>query len=180
MDGVVISPGGSGSGGKTSPKRQVFTTNGVLVAFTVTDYILDALNFIEANGFVQPPSAYSVSGQVITFTDPPTPGSLVIHGYEGVNLVDFEEAIARTGTEVRFDVAAIYGSSAIPIAGDITFNFANAKLGMANQMVHNDAGAPALPAEAIVLNGSYTNAVDNYIMLQYIANGEVLVSYSQE
>jgi hypothetical protein len=104
----------------------------------------------------------------------------VIHGFEDVNILDLEEAISRTGTEVHFDLAAIYGTPLAAVTGNITFNFDNAKLGMANQMIHNDAAAPALPAEAKVLNGAYVTNVDNWIMFQYVAGGTVLISYSQE
>lgn len=167
-------------GNDTVPKRQTFTTDGSTKVFTITSFTPEAINFIEVNGFVMAPSAYSIAGSVITFTDAPATGTMVVHGYEKIRLADLEAATESSGSVVKFDIPRHYGTPSSPITGNITFNFDNAKVGMTQVMCHNDSVAPTLPSEAVVLNGTYATGVDNYITLMYYTNGVVLVSYSQE
>jgi hypothetical protein len=57
---------------------ETFSGNGVQLAWTMTRQATTAATFVAINGTLQQPvSAYSVSGNVITFTEAPAPGDVI-------------------------------------------------------------------------------------------------------
>ena len=102
-------------------------------------------------------------------------GGVLIHHYVG----SIYEVTERTGASIKFDRIATYGTPTTPITGNITFDFTNAKKGMIQQMFHQGAVAPTLPASAFVLNSSaYDTSHKNMIMFCFSEAGRVEVSYN--
>lgn len=93
------------------------------------------------------------------------------------------EAVERESNTVLFDQDYIIGNSG-PRAGDVLFDFTDAKLGSTIMMSHQDATPFTLPAECVVLNGSISDTAVNYIYFLLVNKTEgsekVHVTISQE
>lgn len=70
------------SGQTATIVAESFTGDGLTTQFTTSRDATTAATFIAINGTLQQPvSAYSVSGNVITFTEPPAPGDVISSRY---------------------------------------------------------------------------------------------------
>jgi len=80
------------------------------------------------------------------------------------------EVAMTTGTSISFEVDKIYGEVSNPVAGGITLDATNAKLGVTNIIVHNDASEPSYDPEFKRLKGSqdYLPSFNNYIYCTYM------------
>lgn len=90
--------------------------------------------------------------------------------------------VADTGTVLSFLRSTVYGTTATPQTGNITFNLTGAVLGTWCLVVHNTGAEPTYPAEAKLLNGSqaYANSVDNYIYFFYLDATHILYHIQNE
>lgn len=80
------------------------------------------------------------------------------------------EVPSASGAVISFITDRIYGSTTIPVTGNITINLSEAKLGVTNLIIHNSATVPTLPTALKKLNGSqnYITSVNNYIYMTYL------------
>ena len=89
------------------------------------------------------------------------------------------EVSDRIGAVIKFDNVATYGTPTTPITGNITFDFTNAKKGMIQQMYHQGATVPTMPASAFILNSSaYDTSHKNMILFCFSVAGRVEVSFN--
>lgn len=89
-----------------------------------------------------------------------------------------QPAESKSSSIVTFDLPANHGTPTKPITGNITYDFTQAVIGQVVVMCHNDSVEPTLPT-SVILAGTYTTDVDNYITFHYFSPGVVLVTYSQ-
>lgn len=83
---------------------------------------------------------------------------------------------------LQFLTDGVYGTTSDPLTGDITLsasNLARAKRGVANLIIHNDASEPNYPAAFKLLNGEYTNDVNNFIYATFVDENTILYTISQ-
>lgn len=115
----------------------------------------------------------------ITYPDKSTGGSLFATEANEIKSVVNEhiEATASTGATIAFDIPRNYGNTTSPITGNIAFDFTGALLGKRVIVCHNDSSEPTLPAQAIVMSGSYVTGSDNYLEFIYFSSNLVLVTY---
>jgi hypothetical protein len=88
------------------------------------------------------------------------------------------ESTNSGGTAIRFDKPRTYG---YPTAetGNISVDYADFIPGICQLIIHNSGVEPTLGAGLVLIGGSYTISVANYIMLQAVAEGVILVTISQ-
>lgn len=72
------------------------------------------------------------------------------------------EAEERESDTVLFDKNYVTGNTAVR-TGNILFDFTGAKLGSTTRILHNSGTKPTIPATGILISGSYTISVNNYI-----------------
>jgi len=92
------------------------------------------------------------------------------------------EVAMTTGTSISFEVDKIYGEVSNPVAGGITLDATNAKLGVTNIIVHNDASEPSYDPEFKRLKGSqdYLPSFNNYIYCTYMDASNINYTITQQ
>lgn len=108
-----------------------------------------------------------------------------LEGTDGINGIDGEGfAIGTKETNtVTFEQDWVIGNAA-PRTGNILFDFTGAKLGSTTMMIHLDAAPFTFPAQAVVLSGTASDTVANYIYFTLVnntaASEKVHVTINQE
>ncbi len=82
-----------------------------------------------------------------------------------------------TGVVVDWEKKKIFGTSASPVTGNVTFNFANSAVDE-QYMIHKSFTAPTFPATAIV-EGTYISGTNNLINFRYINTSVIGVSINR-
>lgn len=77
----------------------------------------------------------------------------------------------RTGNSIKFDKIAYYGSPTVPLTGNLTLDFTNAKNGMIQDVFHQSATIPTIGTTRII--GEYQPSALNKISLEYYDNTHV-------
>lgn len=146
---------------------------GAAVKATATEIIADTAYDITAG------SLY-LSCQRIIGTRTGTPVNRMIGTEDFPDLLESTELESNT---ILFDKDYVIGNAA-PRTGNVLFDFTGAKLGSSTMMIHADASAFTLPAESVILSGTASDTVTNYIyfLLVNTASGaeKVHVTISQE
>lgn len=96
---------------------------------------------------------------------------------------DGEGVTERESNTVLFDADYVIGNAA-PRTGNILFDFTGAKLGSSTMMIHADASPFTLPDESVILSGTASDTVTNYIYFLLVnttsGSEKVHVTISQE
>lgn len=181
---------------------ETFTGDGFTTQFTASRDATTAGTFIAINGTLQQPvSAYSISGNVITFTEPPAPGDVISSRYVAlsvsagltapyglVTIEALEEGVLITGSNgavsansVLFKHDGTVGWNGTPqIAVDTspvlihTFDagrYRSAKYVV--QVENNNIGAYEVSDVMVIHNGSYAYRTQ-YNMISTFANAYAL------
>jgi hypothetical protein len=88
--------------------------------------------------------------------------------------------VARTGTAIQFDLLATYGTIASPETGDVTYNSTGAVIGVVQLLIHSlYQDTPTFGSEFILTN-DYTPSETNYIYMELIEAGAILVTFRVE
>jgi len=90
-------------------------------------------------------------------------------------------AALKSGTVVKFDQRAIYGSIAHPETGNITFDNVGATKGVINTMIHNHTGTPTFGAEFHAKSNSeaYITGTMNFITFELIDTAYIIYEIHQ-
>ena len=88
-------------------------------------------------------------------------------------------SVASTGTSIAFDKTRTYGE-VTPETGNITLDATGLIKGITQLVIHNHSSEPTFGAEFKVIGGEYTINETNYIFMNAVTSGLILVTISQE
>lgn len=85
-------------------------------------------------------------------------------------------AAALTGTVIKFDQVAVYGTPTVPLTGNLTADLTGAKPGTTVCVVHNNTSEPTYGAQLKKTSDSiaYTNSVNNYYIMTFMGGAVVM------
>lgn len=149
------------------------------------------VGYFALNGAKYPKGHYLVQGDSDTLNIYSTDGNLVVSSkrenfvdsldapFATMNdlLAEFDSAFSLGGSDgfgvtresntVIFDGNYVIGNAA-PRTGNLLFDFTNARLLSETMMIHQDGAAFTFPAEAVILTGSASTTVPNYIYMKIV------------
>lgn len=86
--------------------------------------------------------------------------------------------VQRTGSEIAFDVSAVYCTPTTPCTGNITYDFTDAKFDMVQTMFHEDTTVPTFGVGQVI-SGEYEVGLLNVITFRRLSNSEVFIKIQQ-
>lgn len=192
------------SGQTASIVAETFTGDGLTTQFTTVREATTAATFIAINGTLQQPvSAYSITGNVITFTEPPAPGDVISSRYVAlsytaglssayglVTVRTLDEGVMITGANGTITANSVLfkadgtvgwnGTAQVPVDTSPTLihtfdagRYRSAKYVI--QVENSDIGAYEVSDVMVIHNGTYAYRTQ-YNMISTFANAAALGS----